>query len=115
MLISRRRITPGSRATAQQLERARTEARTAHKIHSTPENSAAWKASVTAAEEANQIVREVRDRRTHLSALSELLASLLRERRTAAGTNLSENATNTGPIATATATRRARIFRSPTS
>lgn len=91
-----------ARTTAQELDRVRQDARSVHRRRVTPENTAAWRASVTAVEEANNVAREVRGQRNYLSALSELLATLLRERRTAAGNteadNPSEDATNSDPL-----------------
>jgi len=80
-----------ARTTAQELDRVRQEARSVHRRKLTAENTAAWRASVTAVEEANKTVREVRGQRNYLSALSELLATLVRERRTVAGNNESNN------------------------
>jgi len=92
-----------ARTAAQELDRVRQEARSVHRRKMSPENTTAWRASVTAAEEANKTVREVRGHRNYLSALSELLATLCRERRAAAGNNdtnnSAENTTSANPPA----------------
>jgi|694.fasta_scaffold67274_4 hypothetical protein len=87
-------------ATAKELDLARQGARTVHRRQSSAENTAAWRSSVTAAEEANKIAREVRAQRGYNQALSELLATLLRERRTSAdNNNPSTEAINTNLVA----------------
>ena len=71
-----------ARSKAQNLETIRKDARSAHR-HSlnTANTAAAWRTSVAAAEAAREDLRQVRDTRNRLQALSELLSQQLQQRK----------------------------------
>lgn len=97
-----------ARTKAQELDTIRKDARTAHRRAVTPETTSAWRTSVVEAEAANVEARTARDHRNYLGALSELLATLLRERRnlTAGAANQTESGAegtrNSNPLLIAT-------------
>ena len=81
---------------ASELDSARKDARTAHRRSVNPETTAAWRASVTAAEAAQTELRVARDLRNRLQALSELLSNLLRQRRTTTDDDTNDNGKRPG-------------------